>query len=58
MTDSYDRLRIENAAWILFQYQDEIINMAEDMKLDRHEVETMFKTLSYVKGNVVKIDLL
>lgn len=58
MTSTYDRQRIENAAWVLFQYRDVIVNMAEDMRLDRYEVEAMFKTLSYVKGNVERINLL
>ena len=58
MTGTYDRQRIENAAWVLFQYRDNIVNMAEDMRLDRYEIEAMFKTLSYVKGNVERINLL
>ena len=48
--DKFDRERIENAAWILFQYRDDIENMAKEMFLDRCEVEAMFKTLSYIHG--------
>lgn len=49
-----DKQRIENAAWILFQYQNDIENMATEMKLDRYEVEAMFKTLSYIQGAMSK----
>ena len=52
--DYFDKQRIENAAWVLFQYQDVIENMAEEMKLDRWEVEAMFRTLSYIQGNMSK----
>lgn len=47
-----DKQRVENAAWILFQYQDELVNMATDMKLDEYEIEAMFRTLSYIHGNM------
>lgn len=47
---NFDIRRIENAVWILFQYQEELENRAGDMKLDRWEVDDMFKTLSYVRG--------
>lgn len=52
--EKFDKQRIENAAWTLFQYQDDIENMAKDMKLDRYEVEAMFRTLNYVRGIVSK----
>ena len=52
--NDFDKQRIENAAWVLFQYQDVIENMATEMKLDRWEVEAMFHTLGYVQGNMSK----
>jgi len=52
--DNFDKHRIENAIWTLFQYQDDIENMSTEMKLDRYEVEAMFRTLYYVQGNVSK----
>ena len=52
--DRFDNHRIENAIWVLLQYQDDIENMAEEMKLDRYEVESMFRTLYYVRGNISK----
>lgn len=50
----FDEQRIENAVWTLLQYQDDIENMATDMKLNRYEVEAMFNTLSYVHANISK----
>lgn len=52
--NDFDKQRIENAAWVLFQYQEDIESMAVEMKLDRWEVEAMFETLSYVQGNMKK----
>ena len=49
-----DKQRIENAIWTLLQYQDDIENMSAEMKLDRYEVEAMFKTLNYVYANTSK----
>lgn len=49
-----DKRRIENAAWTLFQYQEDIKNMATEMRLDRYEIEAMFKTLCYIQGIMSK----
>ena len=50
--NEHDKRRIEDAIWTLLQYQDDINNMSVEMKLDRCEVESMFKTLNYVYANV------
>jgi hypothetical protein len=52
--NEFDKQRIENAAWTLFQYQEDIENMATEMKLDRYEIEVMFKTLCYIQGTMSK----
>ena len=54
MINEFDKQRIENAIWTLFQYQNDIRNMASEMKLDEHEIGAMFRTLIYVEGNVIK----
>ena len=54
MLNEFDKQRIENAIWTLLQYQDDIINMASEIKLDDHEIRAMFRTLSHVEGNVSK----
>ena len=52
--NEFDKQRIENAAWTLFQYQEDIKNMATEMRLDRYEIEVMFKTLCYIQGTMSK----
>ena len=52
-----DKQRIENAAWILFQYQDDVENMASELKLDRCELESMFRTLHYVSAAVCEEEI-
>ena len=52
--DEFDKKRIENAIWTLLQYQNEIKEMSTEIKLDRYEVASMFKTLHHVYGNVSK----
>lgn len=46
----FDIQRIENAAWTLIQYQDDLIGIAADMKLEDYELKAMFKTLYHVRG--------
>lgn len=52
--DKFDKQRIENAIWTLLQYHDEIVNSSDEMKIDRYEVESMFKTLYHVLGLCTK----
>ena len=49
-----DKQRLENAIWTIFQYQNEIKEMATEIKLDRYELASMLKTLHYVYCNVIK----
>lgn len=48
-----DKQRIENAVWTLFQYQQEIEELSSQIKLDKHELEAMFRVLSYVRALMV-----
>ena len=50
----HDKRRIEDAIWTLLVYQNDIAEMSSEIKLDRHELDSMFKTLHYVYGNVSK----
>lgn len=48
--NEYDRVRIENAIWVLEQYEDDLINNANDIKLMDYEVKSTFDTLRIIKG--------
>lgn len=49
--DKFDYNRVENAIWTLIQYQDEIMNMHFDLRLDEYEMKSIFKTLYRVKAH-------
>lgn len=52
--NKFDKQRIENAIWTLLQYQNDIRNMASEIKVDEHEIRAMFRTLLYIECNVTK----
>ena len=50
--DKNDKQRIENAIWILLQYDNEIREMSTDLRIDNYEIGEMFETLHLIYGKV------
>ena len=48
----YDKQRIENAIWVLEQYEDEIYRIARDLEYHNWDIEKVFDVLGEVKGEL------
>ena len=53
----FDKNRIENAIWLLMQYEDELVNIANEMKLMDYEVKNTFDNLRQIRGYAEKEDV-
>ena len=50
--NDFDNLRIENAIWILQQYEDQIRFIAKLNNMDSFEINNTFDTLEIVKNAI------
>lgn len=50
--NQYDKQRIENAIWVLEQYDYEIRQIARDLEYHNWDIEKVFDVLVEIKGEL------